>query len=216
MRMRRSTGADQTEDTRLQRRGFSGKDTDLSFAMGSSAHICLPRQIFDGTLDIGDASGEDHPSIDASSPPSGHDGSIHQLMNQQGVGQPANSRRTATPTSPGQGKAAYIPLVSPSPSSAISSNDGVNIDVNIRADRWKQSEADKYGCNRRSCKPLRQKAVATWNVQGLGKDHIKLTEIQHHIETKGTGILCMQETHVAESMHYLRDGYLVILSGARE
>jgi hypothetical protein len=56
-----------------------------------------------------------------------------------------------------------------------------------------------------------------WNVEGLGKGQSsKLLQIQQHMHHFGIAVLCIQETHLAGTTHFLSNDYLVVLSGGTE
>ena len=41
----------------------------------------------------------------------------------------------------------------------------------------------------------------------------KLNELQNHMREVGIVLLCIQETHIEETLHFYDDGFLVVLSG---
>ena len=53
---------------------------------------------------------------------------------------------------------------------------------------------------------------ATWNIEGFSMD--KLVILQHYMEIYSIELLCIQETHICETEHFITDqGNLVIFSG---
>eukprot|EP00959_Pyramimonas_sp_CCMP1952_P456763 9473697-Pyramimonas_sp.AAC.1 len=65
---------------------------------------------------------------------------------------------------------------------ADSLSDGVNTRHSLSGSgRWKQTVPGKWGCKKRTCRPLEHQVVAAWNVQGLGTDYGKLEQIFYHM-----------------------------------
>ena len=53
--------------------------------------------------------------------------------------------------------------------------------------------------------------VASWNVA-----EVKIWDLTEVMRRYGISILCIQETHIAKSPYYTRNGFLVILSGSSD
>eukprot|EP00959_Pyramimonas_sp_CCMP1952_P421948 8839255-Pyramimonas_sp.AAC.1 len=71
----------------------------------------------------------------------------------------------------------------------------------------------QWGCPKKLCYPLNGPKLASWNVEGLGHDMAKLPELQYHMKQHNISILCIQETGITESTHFVDSGFLVILAG---
>ena len=57
--------------------------------------------------------------------------------------------------------------------------------------------------------------LASWNIEGLTES--KLMEVQCTMHDRGIGVMCIQETHRANSYHFITEmGFLVILSGTSQ
>ena len=93
-------------------------------------------------------------------------------------------------------------------SAAGSSGDGAvacqrNSGYNAVAERFR---GGKSIISARNC------VLGTWNVEGLTDS--KVVELQNYMGNFGIGILCLQETHSAESVYETTDvGFLLVLSG---
>eukprot|EP00959_Pyramimonas_sp_CCMP1952_P407585 8542150-Pyramimonas_sp.AAC.1 len=79
----------------------------------------------------------------------------HFSADQRGAGKDTSAGGGAA-TLLGQGKATY-PILAPSAAPTTSREHEERSGADIRADRWRQSQDNKYGCCRRYCKPLGQR-----------------------------------------------------------
>ncbi|CAE8606196.1 unnamed protein product, partial [Polarella glacialis] len=63
--------------------------------------------------------------------------------------------------------------------------------------------------------PTDFRTFAMWNVEGLNADNLdtKLTQLIQIMRRRRIAVLCIQETHVAGSIYFSLDGFLVIFSG---
>ena len=82
-----------------------------------------------------------------------------------------------------------------------------------REPRWSERNPGQWGRPRIQCRLFSEQAFASWNVEGLGADNCKLSEVFYHMKHNGIAVLAMQETHVKGMHHFYQDGFLVILSG---
>ena len=89
-----------------------------------------------------------------------------------------------------------------------------NVETSSHQDlRWFERGSGWYARPRIHCRVIREQTFATWNVEGLGADNCKLSEIFYHMTQHNIAVLAIQETHVKGMHHFYQDGFLVILSG---
>ena len=80
-----------------------------------------------------------------------------------------------------------------------------------------KNDGGKYGRPRTTCKPVQLDRIATWNIEGMaGTSQVKFAELRVFMKENGISILCIQETHVIHTDHYIEDGFSIFLSGAGE
>ena len=80
-------------------------------------------------------------------------------------------------------------------------------------EQWIKRSNGRWNRPKYKCKPLQTQTFGSWNVEGLGADYYKISELIWHMKQKQIAVLCIQETHVHGMHHYQHNNFTIILSG---